>query len=176
MTHVFLAGEIQIGKSTVIQNTVQLLNLKYGGFRTYFGADRGDPNRRLYINRASRPMTFDDSRVVARFSPVSPPSVFSKRFDTLGAKYIAEAGITARLIIMDELGNMENSALRFQSAVLDALDGEVPILGVVKLSAAGWVEDVRNHPKVALVTVDMHNRDELPLLLRDSLQHYDGAK
>jgi nucleoside-triphosphatase len=45
MKHIFLTGEIQIGKSTVIKKTLTLLKLEYGGFCTYFGSDRPSPCR-----------------------------------------------------------------------------------------------------------------------------------
>jgi nucleoside-triphosphatase len=165
MKHIFLTGEIQVGKSTVIQKTLQLLNVKYGGFRTYFGTARGNPNRCLYINNASHPATYNDTNIVARFSPGSPPEISPERFDTLGTGYIQEARKTARLIIMDELGNLENQASLFQRAVLDALDGDVPILGVVKFSATGWVDEIRNHPKVRMELVTEENRNRLALNL-----------
>jgi nucleoside-triphosphatase len=162
MKHIFLTGDMQIGKSTVILKTLQLLNVKFGGFRTYFGADRSNPNRCLYMSSASLPAKYDESSVVARFTPVSPPEIFPERFNALGVEYIKEALKTADLIVMDELGNLENTALRFQNAVLDTLNGDVPILGVIKLSATGWVDKIRNHPKVELVHVDKENRDALP--------------
>jgi nucleoside-triphosphatase len=166
MKHIFLTGEIQIGKSTVVQKTLQLLNVKYGGFRTYFSADRSNPNRCLYMSDASLPVSYDDAHTVARFSPVLPLEIYPDRFDLLGAEYINEAGKTADLIVMDELGNLENAASRFQTAVLDALDGDVQILGVLKLSATGWVDKIKSHRKVEIVRVTEENRNKLAPNLR----------
>ena len=165
--HIFLTGEIQIGKSTVLQKTLSLLNLPYGGFCTYFGQDRYAPEHCLYINDAAQPKTFGQENVVVRFGE-GPPEVFTERFDTTGAGYIEKASAECtRLIVMDECGALERKALRFQQSILKALDGEVPILGVVKLSASGWVDCIRNHPKVRLITVDEQNRDRLPTELSD---------
>jgi nucleoside-triphosphatase len=166
MKHIFLTGEIQVGKSTVIQKTLSMMTIKYGGFRTFFGDDRSSPERCLYIGKAGNPFSFDDAHAVARFSGNSPPKVFPERFDDFGEAYIREAAGRSGLIIMDECGNLENHALRFQRAVLDALDDSMPILGVVKLSASGWVDKIRNHPQVELITVDKQNRDNLPLYLQ----------
>lgn len=174
MKHIFLTGKIQVGKSTVIQKTLQLLNVKHSGFRTYFGADRSNPNRCLYISNASLPAIYDEASVVARFTPVPPPEIFPERFDVLGSEYIKDAVKTADLIVMDELGNLENSALRFQNAVLDALDGDVPILGVIKLSASGWLDEIRSHPKVRMELVTEENRNKLALnlvILQNKLSH-----
>ncbi len=169
MKHIFLTGQIQIGKSTAIQKTMQLLNLQYGGFRTYFSDDRGDPNQSLYIGDAAQPYMFDEEHVVARISSASPPQILSERFDTLGVRYIEEAMQNAPLIIMDECGSLENQALQFQRAVLGAIDGNTPSLGVLKHSATGWVDKIRRHPDVVIITVDEHNRNALPRFLAQVL-------
>ncbi len=160
--HIFLTGEIQIGKSTVIQKALPLISLPYGGFRTYFGPDRHASAHCLYINDAARPMVFEEENIVARFKAGTPTEAYAEKFDTLGVGYINEASESAELIVMDECGGLERNALRFGRCILDALDGDIPILGVVKLSASGWVDGIRNHPKVKLITVDASNRDELP--------------
>lgn len=162
MRHIFLTGEIQIGKSTVIRRALALSKPRYGGFETYFSADRSDPNRRLFIDKAGITRRYDVEGTVARFSHDGPPQAYPERFDTLGSQLIRSAALRCQLIVMDELGNLENEAVHFQSSVFDALEGDVPILGVIKLSSNGWVEKIRSHPNVALITVDERNRDGLP--------------
>lgn len=166
MKHIFLTGDIQIGKSTVIQKALSMMPIEYGGFHTCFGGDRHSPERCLYIGRAGSPFFFDEAHVVAQLSNIAPPKVFPERFDNFGEQYIREAAERSSLMIMDECGNLENHALRFQHAVLDALDGKIPVLGVVKLSATGWVDKIRSHPQVEIITVDKQNRDDLPLYLQ----------
>ncbi len=162
MNHIFLTGEIQIGKSTVIRKTLARLKLKYGGFCTFFGPDRASPNHKLYISEASLPHYYEDENAIAFLRHNYRPEVYSERFDRLGSTYIKEARENAQIIIMDECGNLENKATVFQNEILRALDGDIPILGMVKLSAAGWVDNIRSHPKVTIITVDICNRDSLP--------------
>jgi nucleoside-triphosphatase len=166
MTHIFLTGEIQVGKSTVIKKTAALLKLPYGGFLTYFGPDRANNNRCLYINDAAAPPTYDKQQVIACFREGVSPEVYPERFNTLGVKYLSEARKNAQLMIMDECGSLEYSAQAFQDEVLDTLEGDIPVLGVVKLSAAGWVDRIRRHPRVQIITVDESNREALPALLK----------
>ena len=168
MRHVFLTGEIQVGKSTVIRKTLSLLNLPYGGFRTYFGPDRASPDRDLYMTGAALPQSFKEQNVVARFRDGRLREVFAERFDALGARCLSEARRDAKLIVMDECGILERDALLFQAAVLDALEGGLPVFGVVRLAASGWVEAIRRHSNVTLVTVDEKNRDMLPAALARS--------
>lgn len=167
--HIFLTGDIQIGKSTVIQKTLALLKTDYGGFCTYFGPDREKPDRRLYIRDAALPPVYDEDHVIARFYPAHPPQVFPEVFDGQGATFIRAGRKSRRLILMDECGRLERDALIFQNEVLGALDGRTPVLGVVAKSAGGWADRIRRHPKVRLITVDADNRDRLPALLEDMI-------
>lgn len=172
MKHIFLTGEIQIGKSTVINKTLSLLNIPFGGFRTRFGPDRTSPERCLYIHEASEAPCFNDRHVVARFQKSAPPVALAPRFDTLGVGYLRQARRSTKLIVMDECGSLERNALAFQAEILDTLEGGVPILGVIKLASAGWVDKLRVHKNVDLITVDVNNRDALPEYCRQRLRMY----
>ncbi len=174
MTHIFLTGDIGIGKSTVIKKTLTLLKplidgrpdgvkkSHFGGFNTYFGPDRSNPDRCLYMNDAPYPPVYDDRHAVARFRQGSAEAI-PGRFDALGVKYISEARKNARLIIMDECGGLEKDAQAF----LCALEDSTPVLGIIKRSASGWAERLRSRKNVRLMTVDAENRDMLPFLLAE---------
>ncbi|EHQ90564.1 nucleoside-triphosphatase [Desulfosporosinus youngiae] len=172
--HIFLTGEIQIGKSTVINKTLDLLKITPQGFRTYFGPDRANSDRLLYLNSAAQPQTFNEAKAVVRFRAGRPPEVIIERFDRYGAQLIrgARADLDSPLILMDECGSLESRALVFQQEILAALDGAKPILGVIKLASSGWTDQIREHAKVALLTVTRENRDRLPRLLADSLSNF----
>jgi nucleoside-triphosphatase len=170
MKHIFLTGDIQIGKTTVIEKTLALLNIKFGGFCTYFGADRYAPNHSLYINEASSLRFYDEENSVVRFRGGVPPQPMCERFDNLGARFLKNARENAQLIIMDECGNFEREAFRFQDEILAALEGDTPVLGVLKKTASGFADKIRNHPKVIVITVDELNRDYLPAELYEALR------
>ena len=129
--HIFLTGEIQVGKSTVIAKTLSLLKITPGGFKTYFGPDRELPERLLYMNSGSEPKIFREENVVARFFRDQPPRILTEKFNTYGAELIRSARADSSLILMDECGSLEHDALVFQKEVIDALEGNIPILGVV---------------------------------------------
>lgn len=163
--HIFLTGEIQIGKSTVIAKTLALLNIIPGGFRTYFGSDRECFDKLLYMNSAAGPKLFREENVVVRFSKGQPPQVLAEKFDICGAELIRAARGNSSLILMDECGSLERDAFVFQKEIMDTLEGDIPVFGVIKLTSSGWTDRVRNHPKVKLITVTKENRDDLPQVL-----------
>ncbi|MGV8906772.1 MAG: nucleoside-triphosphatase [Acetobacterium sp.] len=163
--HIFLTGEIQVGKSTVIDKTLEQLNIRYGGFKTYFGPERGSPDRILYMNSANKPIIFSEENSVVCFKDGCLPRVSTERFDTYGVELIRLARAKANLILMDECGNFERCAFEFQKEIIETLNGNQPVFGVIKLAGKGWTDLLRNHKKVRLITVTRENRDELPKLL-----------
>ena len=165
----FLTGEIQVGKSTVIAKTLMILKLTPKGFRTYFGPDRGFPDRLLYMNSADKPMIYTRGHAVAIFTKGNPPQILTEKFDTFGVELIRSARTSAKLILMDECGSLERDAHLFQKEILDTLEDSIPVLGVIKQANNGWTNIIRNHPNVRLFTVTAENRDELPQLLAEQL-------
>ncbi len=168
--HIFLTGEIQVGKSTIVDKALALCHVTYAGFRTYFGPDRGSPNRWLYLAAASGEKVYQEENSVVHFCENSPPQVFTERFDGYGAELVRCAGNQAQLIVMDECGSLERGALVFQQEILAAIEGPVPVLGVLKQASSGWTDRIRCHPKVKLVSVCRENRDALPHIIALYLQ------
>lgn len=169
--HIFLTGEKQVGKSTVIAKTLSLLKITIatGGFKTYFGPDRGAPDHLLYMNSFTEPKIFRAENAVARFGAGYPPQVFTRKFDTYGVELIRSARTSSNLILMDECGYLERGALIFHKEVIDTLNGSTPVLGVVKLASKGWTDRIRNHPKVKVCMVTRENHDLLPQILAQQL-------
>ena len=160
--HIFLTGDVQVGKSTVIQKVVSNLGPSLGGFRSGFGPNRGQPDRQVYLWDAGGEPVYDEDHVVVRFRS-RIPEVLTDRFDTLGVEILRQARQRqADLILMDECGRFEGQAAAFQAEIFAALDGAIPVLGVVRQGFHGWLDDLRRHPKVTLLPVTADNRDVLP--------------
>ncbi|MDK2808540.1 MAG: nucleoside-triphosphatase [Clostridiales bacterium] len=160
--HVFLTGDIQVGKTTIIQKVLSRIKGKIGGFETYFGSDRGLLDRYLYMSEAGQPRCCDEEHAVVRFRKGEAPSTNIERFDICGTNWIKKARQEASIIVMDECGNLENEAHCFQREIRMALNGETPILGVVKQNSTGWTKSIRDHERVILLSVTKENREALP--------------
>ena len=160
--HIFLTGDVQVGKSTVIQKAVSALEVPIGGFCSGFGPNREWPDSKVYLWDASGSPVYDDAHVVVRFTG-RKPEVLIDRFNTLGVETIRRARRQkAGLILMDECGRFEEQAVVFQSELFAALERDMPVLGVVRQGFHGWLDAIRSHPKVILLAVTEDNRDTLP--------------
>ncbi len=153
--HLFLTGEKGVGKSTLIDYL--LTGRTPCGFRT-----------RRVEGVLSRPsvhlLTVPDTTPTADNLLFYCGAYSPERFDTLGVAALENRG--GDVLLMDELGPAESGAEKFTAAVLAALDGELPILGVLQQADTPFLRAVARHPRVRLVTVTPQNRDVLRAALR----------
>jgi nucleoside-triphosphatase len=172
MRNIFLTGAVGVGKSTVLKKALALLpELVCGGFRTV-SASPVDGRREVLIE----PMWEGAQRDAARLVGLRLEDGFvayPEAFDTMGTAILAETPRDAKLLLMDELGIMEADAMRFKRAILAALDGPLPVLGVIKPKRSDFLDAVRAHPRSVVLPVTPENREKLPdhvaALLADSL-------
>ncbi len=173
--HIFLSGPPHVGKSTILQKVLKQLEITPSGFVTKDGKGKGGGSVGIYIHPAGpSPSEESDSNLIGLRRVGAPLKAYPQTFETTGLKILDAAA--PPLILMDELGFLENEAERFQRKVLGLLEGEIPILGVVKprQRQTPFIEAVTLHPQsmVICVTQDTRERisEELKSLLEQALK------
>lgn len=168
--HLFITGEVGSGKSTMLQRLVRLA----GGTSFGFVTEKvpGVPNNSVYIhpyNAKEREYSEQNLVGLARVGWFETyEQVFSRRGDELLGSIPAGS-----LVVMDELGILESRAPAFCERVMEFLDGPYTVLGVIKPKNTDFLNAVRHHPRVGVLTlskddreVTFHNGAEL---LKDSI-------
>ena len=163
MKHVFLTGAVQCGKSTVVSRVLAGWAGAVGGFRTGFGPDRACPERLLYLWSAAEPARYDFDHAVVKFFNGCAPEAIPGRFDAMGTACLTG---TPALWVMDECGRLEREALAFQRAVLEKLEGDTPVLGVVREGFPGWTKAIVTHPNGNLTRATEDTGAALPERMR----------
>lgn len=163
--HIFLTGDKRVGKSTLIQNYLKTFSGKVGGFRTL----RTDAVYGDFAVHLVRPgeQASEGNLLFLCMHKGDPAAI--PRFEKLGCAALEDAG-SCDLILMDELGPAEGKAEQFKQAVLAALDGNVPIIGVIQKAESEFLDLIRNHRNVDIVEVTLENRD---ILAKRNLRHLD---
>ena len=163
-THIFLTGDIQVGKSTIIQKYIAAHpELRIGGFRTVWKDERWNNRNTLYIVPAAGPDEMTDSNRVGLREGVFPDRIatdYPKVFNIAGVMLLRHPE-EYDLILMDEIGIGENTADVFQKAVLSVLDGDIPVIGVVRDKPGVLTDAVREHPNVRTIVVTVENREKI---------------
>lgn len=163
--HVFLTGDVQVGKSTLIGRFVeQHPELSVGGFQTV-SKPLDEKQIGVYMIPAfSKKAACDAASLVGIRFPGASAMGDAAAFDRIGPALLDDS--CCDLLIMDELGTMEKDARHFTAAVLAALGKETPILGVIKPKSTPICDEVRQCPHVRLLTVTRENRDDILKVLQ----------
>lgn len=181
--HIFLTGPRDVGKTTIINRALTQLTeqqkenpLVVKGFRTFFGEDFA-PGKNYALMAHAHPELADLEATVIAMRDRSGWSmdVYQEAFENEGVN-ILEYSMDADLILMDELGFMESTAFAFQKKVMSILDGDIPVIGVLKadtefFSNSPFLNGIREHDKVDEIEVTHGNRDSL---INEIVRRYNG--
>lgn len=152
MGKVFLTGDRGVGKTTVVTEVLDLLGVSHGGFRT-----KPCPGGYKIVDIGSgseTPIAKVDERGAWKPHPAG--------FEQIGVEAMERALRSKNLILMDELGFLELGAPRFQQAVLAALKGPQPVLGVLRSAHNDFLDAIRALDNVEVIEVREDNREDLP--------------
>lgn len=159
--HLFLTGERQVGKSTLLRALVARESLVCAGFETKPFCVEGE--RRGFVMHGLVPMPpFENDCVISvrlgerRAAPVLPA------FEENGVEILRRslAG-DAPFLLMDELGRLERDATAFGAQVKACLDSGKRVLGVLQRCDAPLLAEIAARKDVLLLTVTPENRDAL---------------
>lgn len=174
----FLTGCPGAGKSTIIRKLTAGIG-GVGGFKTVMRRGDAQGRFRVYI----MPYGADDEGlselepVAVRDREANSFRAFPEVFDREGAA-ILRAAADCDLIVMDEIGFMEAEAFVFQKAVLDALDGAVPVLGVIKpangRADTRFMREVRARRDVRVFEVTPESRESAAAALEGEIAGLTG--
>jgi nucleoside-triphosphatase len=155
-----VTGTPGIGKTTLIRKVVERLRpLPMSGFYTEETRDGAE-------RTGFRVVTLDGQKgPLATVGKGGGPHVGRYRVDLEGFEETALPSLRIRpdveLYVIDEIGKMESYSDRFVEAARELLESGVPVLASVALHGAGFIEEVKSHPRAELIQVTQNNRDEL---------------
>ena len=160
MKHILIHGRCGAGKSTMIEKLVSELDVPIYGFYTRTMQTNDAGYHQIYMYPAGRVKrhTREDNHVGD--CNTRERTVNLQVFDTLGVECLqAQPG---GILVMDEIGFMEQDSELFCKAVLRALDGDIPVLAGVKAGVdVPFLRQVMGHPKVEVYELNPDKRQEI---------------
>ncbi|HHT9138076.1 MAG TPA: NTPase [Candidatus Wunengus sp. YC60] len=159
--HLLITGKPGVGKTSVIKKIIPLLGTSAGGFFT-------EEIRVMDRRMGFRIVTLDgEEGIMAHVDFSSNYKVGKYRvdldsFEKVALPAIEKAMKDKSIIVIDEIGKMELFSIKFRELVKKILDGEKPLLCVIKENGDAFTEEIKNRVDVSLVTVNYENREGLP--------------
>jgi len=168
--NVLITGRPGVGKTTVIRRVLEKLNGRPGGFTTQ-EIRRG--GRR--VGFSIRAVDTGQEGILAHIDLSGPHRVGPYGVNTADMERIGVAALNRALkrddvIVMDEIGRMENYCHSFQAVVLRALDSPRDVLGTLQMRSTPFLNRIRRREDVVIQTITRQNRGAMPMLLIDLLK------
>ena len=160
--HILICGKRQAGKTTLLNRIISESSLPVYGYRTQMERSNEDGCGHVYlypIDRGEHHRSEDNEVGVTRERVIR---VNSDVFNGLGCALL-EAAKSDGMIVMDEIGYMEDNAEEFCRSVRAAFDADIPVLASIKDTEhkSRHIQTILNHPKAKVFMLDQDNRDEI---------------
>lgn len=158
--NILLTGDINAGKTTVVDRVLAQYSGNVRGFRTirertqlddFYGVylqDIRDKESKLQIN--NRVGSCKPNRSLISYGTV---------FETLGVELLT-FDILPDLVVMDELGVLEENCPLFQQKVFRCLDANFDMIAVIKKRNSPFLNTIREREDVKIIEV-ANNHEEI---------------
>lgn len=164
--HIFLTGEKQIGKSTLLKKIRTFLSeefkLSETGYETrpYYveGIQKG-----FVLHGLAEPEGYENDCPITVRIGESKMTPVTETFEVPGVQLL-EHSLKERkdsLMVLDEIGKAERKATGFQRKLWECLDQMEFVAGVLQKTDHTFVRAIAERPDVKVYTVTKENRDEL---------------
>lgn len=160
--NIFLTGEINCGKSTMINSILGELKAEYTGFRTLpyevNGIDMGYSFKAYVKDMKETPPISIKLKDEKAFG-------IKETFDIFGTKALEKAlKEEKKLILLDEIGIFESKSENFKNAIRKCLDSDKICFGVIKKKDNSFLNEIKSRDDVLLIQVpkiELGNHDKI---------------
>jgi len=157
--NIFITGAIHIGKSTILNKVIDSLpNLKVGGFRTL----------PIYGENKKKGFTFESlegTRKTFAHVDLNAENQFDiyqfdyEVFEKIGIFSLKKALVESDLVLMDEIGMMEQSAAKFNKMIIRCLNSSKMVFGAFQQRATWFAEILQDRGDTNIFVITAANRN-----------------
>lgn len=155
--HILISGDIQVGKSTLIRKLIRdLPPIEYG----FYTLKREEQEKtKIYIHpAAAHEWQYSAENCVGICYP-DHGEPYPEVFDTYGASLLKDIP-PGSIVMMDELGVMENSSPIFLQAVLAIFQGPYSVIAAIKPIDTPFLNQIRASKGAHIVTITKDTREK----------------
>ena len=158
MKHLLITGPRDAECGALLRELMAALGLETGGgFQTEMMLEDGLGSQPDYIHAVGEKKTYGLKNLVGRCKNRRATG-YPAGFETFAPK-LRQPVPQGKVILLDQLGLMENDAPDFQQAVLELLAGDTPVLAAVRDLDTPFLNTVRAHPDAFCLSLTQKNRE-----------------
>ncbi len=159
--NVFITGHIHIGKTTILNKVIDTFShLKIGGFRTVPIYEDGRKKGFLFdtITGTNKIFAHVDLKTENEFDVYKfDVSVF----EDIGVLCLEQALLESDLILMDEIGMMEQQTSMFQQMIVKCLNSNKLVIGAFQQRAAWFAKILAERDDTIIFNINEANRNSI---------------
>ncbi len=168
--NVFITGEKQIGKSTLINRLIEEMQLQVSGFTT-LPYEIENQRMGFYLKglveteeyRNHMPISIQTSKISC--TPIT------ETFESLGVEVLKKSLEDSNpIILMDELGRLERMATRFNHQVCQVLDSNKMVLGVLQQVQVPLLETIKQRQDTLILLLNHHNARDVHMKIKEEVE------
>jgi nucleoside-triphosphatase len=167
--NIVITGQVGVGKTTMVKHLLQQLSNDWAGYFTERILDGKTTIAHQMVTSDGREEIFAH-RDWTHLPQIGPMGVRLEVFENLGVSILRQARQTSKLIVMDELGFMEEKARHFIQEVITCFDCPVPVVAVIKERAANHWDILMSRQDYWILTVTHQDRNYLRSVLIDKVK------
>lgn len=153
--NVFITGAQGVGKSTLLKKVIENIDCTIGGFM----------QEKIFTNSSTRFIVVPlcdhkKSYTIGVYDrKKASMDIDINCFDIISEDILQKSFNSSELIVLDELGFMEEGSNLFKSSVLKILSSNKPVLGVLKECDTDFIHKIKMRKDVQVIKIDKVNRD-----------------
>lgn len=155
MKNIFITEKKGIGKSTLLKKVIEDIDCSIGGFiqEKIFGEELS------FFNVLSL-YDLNDNYVIGSYDLKSKSlNPLIENFDIISKNILLKSLYYRDIVVLDELGFLEEDSRLFKETVYKILDSNKPVLGVLKECDTSFVSKIKTRKDVYVIKIDESNRD-----------------
>ncbi len=163
MKKIFFTGEKGIGKSTLLKKIIKNVDCSIGGFiqeKEFTEETKNFKVISLYNLEDSYSVGIYDIKKDVLYTDTNI-------FNVISEEILLKSLCNRELIVLDELGFMEESVPLFKDTIFKILNSDKPVIGVLKECNGNFVQEIAKRQDVQVIRIDENNRD----FMEDKILH-----
>ena len=154
--NILITGKRQIGKTTLIQNVLNMLNSSVAGYHTIPYEIEG-----VFQGYEIRNIETNDKRPISKKQEDGTFQAIGDTFENFGVDCLHSAmNSFADIIVMDEIGRFERHSKNFITYIHNVFDSHKFVLAVLKKEPIEFIEEIKKRNDIFLIELDEVNAKE----------------